>query len=151
MAWATHKARDWLHCGSQIPSLPRGTREESRMVCQRLRRGQEITECNIVNWKIIAAPMDQIALILVPTFSIFGNTNAKEMCSSHPTVNDLLWHTVLFVSKGSERDYQLCVSSGKEKASRLLTGECQGKSKLGLIGFKMVTLQSQSNRVGFWA
>lgn len=62
-----------------------------------------------------------------------------------PTVNDLLWHIVLFVSKGSERDYQLSVSSGKGKGPRPLIGECQGKSKLGLMEFKMVTLSSQCN------
>ena len=58
------------------------------------------------------------------------------MCSSS-TVKDLLWHLVLFVSKGSEKDYQLWASSGKEEVP--LIGKCQGKSKMGLIRFKIVT------------
>lgn len=46
----------------------------------------------------------------------------------------------LFVSKGSEKDYQLWVSSGKGEAPQPLIGKCQGQSKMGLSRFRIVTL-----------
>lgn len=73
------------HCGSQIPSLPKGTRGESRMVCQRgLQRRQAMTDLNTVTSKTAATPMDQIAFPLAPILSLFETRNAKETCSSGP-------------------------------------------------------------------
>ncbi|XP_038445682.1 rho GTPase-activating protein 20-like [Canis lupus familiaris] len=54
--------------------------------------------------------------------------------TANDTINMLL--TMLGIT-GSEKDFQLWVSSGKEKLP--LTGKCQGKSKMGLIRFKIVT------------
>lgn len=52
---------------------------------------------------------------------------------------------LLSVPKGSEKNYQLWVSSGKKEASYPLIGKCKGKPKMGLIGFKTLILKSQSN------
>lgn len=42
-----------------------------------------------------------------------------------------------FISKGSERDYQLWVNSGKEEAPYPLIGKFLQKSKIGLIVFEL--------------
>lgn len=87
----------------------------------------------------VATSMDQTALMLAPIPSFWKHRYAKDMCSSS-TVKDSLWCIVLFVSKGSEKDHQLWVSSGKETAPCPLIGKCQENSKMGLIRFKIVTL-----------
>lgn len=134
------------HCGSQIPSLPEGTREESRMVCQEGCKGDKRWRNSTLLTQKLQPPPWTKQLSHCSQFFLFWKTETLRKCVLHvPAVNDFLWHIVLFVSKGSERDYQLCVSSSKGKDPRPLIGECRGKSKLGLMGFKMVTLRSQSN------
>lgn len=50
---------------------------------------------------------------------------------SGPNMKDLFWLLLFFLYlKGSERDYQLWVNSGKEAAPYPLIGECLSKSKI---------------------